>query len=153
MEVSKDRYIRLLERFPPRVIRTRAQLAATEDEVESLLARKRRLDASESAYLDLLSRLVEDWEEEHVEMPSINGVDLVKVLMEDRGLSQRDLVRADVFATDSVASEVLSRRRNPTVAHIARLAEYFSLPADLFFPKEAITRSAASARPAAGASR
>ena len=136
MEVSKDQYVRLLERFPPRVIRTKAQLAATEHEIESLLARKSRLDDSERAYLDLLSKLVEDWEEEHVQMPSISGVDLIKVLLEDRGLSQRDLVRADVFATDSVASEVLSGRQNPTVAHVARLAEYFSLPADLFIPRE-----------------
>lgn len=134
--------MRLLERFPPRVIRTRAQLAATEEEIESLLARKSRLDDSERAYLDLLSRLVEDWEEEHVEMPSISGVDLIKVLLEDRGLSQRDLVRAEVFATDSVASEVLSGRRMPTVAHIARLAGYFSLPADLFIPKRSTAHPA-----------
>ena len=135
--MSKDRYVRLLERFPPRVIRTKAQLAATEDEIESLLARKSRLDDSERAYLDLLSKLVEDWEEEHVQMPSISGIELIKVLLEDRGLSQRDLVRANVFATDSVASEVLTGRRNPTVAHIARLASYFALPADMLIPNEA----------------
>lgn len=134
--------MQLLERFPPRVIRTKTQLEATEDEIESLLARKNRLDESERAYLDLLTRLVEDWEDEHIDIPSIGGVELVKVLLEDRGLSQRDLVRAQVFATDSVASEVLSGRRSPTVSHIARLAEYFSLPADLFMPREAAARPA-----------
>jgi HTH-type transcriptional regulator/antitoxin HigA len=142
VEVRRDPYVRLLERFPPRVIRTKAQLVATEEEIESLLARKAQLDNSERAYLELLSRLVEDWEDEHVQMPSISGVDLVKVLLQDRGLSHRDLVRAAVFATDSVASEVLSGRRSPTVAHLAKLAEYFALPVDLFMPKEATTPSA-----------
>jgi len=139
MEVSRDRYVQLLERFPPRVIRSKAQLLATEDEIEALLARKDRLDEPERAYLDLLSRLVEDWEDEHVEMPTISGVDLARVLLGDRKLTQRDLVRAGVFATDSVASEVLAGRRSPTVAHVAKLAEYFGLPTDLFMPKEVVT--------------
>lgn len=136
--MSSDRYVRLLERFPPRVIRTKAQLLATEDEIESLLTRKDRLDESERAYLDLLARLVEDWEDEHVAMPKIGGIDLVKVLLDDRELSQRDLVRAGVFATDSIASEVLAGRRSPTITHVAKLAGYFALPADLFMPKEAV---------------
>jgi len=36
--VSKNRYVQLLERFPPRVIRSKAQLVATEAKIESLLA-------------------------------------------------------------------------------------------------------------------
>jgi len=140
--MSKNRYVQLLERFPPRVIRSKAQLVATEAKIESILARKERLDESEHAYLDLLSRLVEDWEDEHVEMPDISGVELVKVLLEDRGLTQRDLVRAGVFAADSIASEVLAGKRRPTVAHVAGLARYFALPAEVFLPKEAAVRSA-----------
>jgi len=143
MEMSRDRYVQLLERFPPRVIRTKAQLAATEDEIEALLSRKERLDESERAYLDLLTRLVEDWEDEHVEMPTLGGIELVKVLLVDRELGNRDLVRAGVFATDSIASEVLAGRRSPTVTHIAKLARYFGLPADLFIPKEAAARESA----------
>lgn len=140
--MNTERYVQLLKRFPPRVIRSRAQLVRTEAEIESLLARKQRLDESERAYLDLLSRLVEDWEEEHVEMPDISGVDLVKVLLEDRGLTQRDLVRAGVFGTDSIASEVLASKRRPTVAQVAKLARHFALPADLFLPKQQAEQSA-----------
>lgn len=140
--MNKKRYLRLLSRFPPQVIRSRVQLARTELEIESLLARKHKLDESERAYLDLLSRLVEDWEDEHVAMPEISGVDLVKVLLEDRGMSQRDLVRAQVFATDSIASEVLAGKRTPTVTQVAKLARCFALPGDLFLPKMTAERSA-----------
>lgn len=142
MEVKRDRYLQLLERFPPRVIRSKAQLLATEEEIEALLARKGRLDVSERSYLDLLARLVEDWEDAHIEMPAVGGIELVKVLLEDRGLTQRELVRAGVFQTDSIASEVLAGRRSPTVAHVAKLAEYFSLPADLMLPGEVATQTA-----------
>ena len=141
--MTTDRYAELLERFPPRVIRTKAQLVRTEAEIETLLSRKDRLDESERAYLDLLTRLVEDWEDEHIEMPGIGGIELVKVLLADRELSHRDLVRAGVFATDSIASEVLAGRRSPTVTHVAKLAQYFSLPTDLFMPKETASRQTA----------
>lgn len=140
--MNKARYVQLLNRFPPQVIRSRAQLARTELEIESLLARKHKLDKSERAYLDLLSRLVEDWEDENVAMPDISGVDLVRVLLEDRDMSQRDLVRAQIFATDSIASEVLAGKRTPTVTQVAKLARFFALPGDLFLPKMTAERSA-----------
>lgn len=140
--MNKARYVQLLNRFPPKVIRSRAQLARTELEIESLLARKHKLDKSERAYLDLLSRLVEDWEDENVAMPDISGVDLVRVLLEDRDMSQRDLVRAQIFATDSIASEVLAGKRTPTVTQVAKLARFFALPGDLFLPKMTAERSA-----------
>lgn len=132
--MSKDRYVALLERFAPRVIHEAEQLEATQAVVDELLERKDALDEAELAYLELLSTLIEDWEDEHVEVPEISGADLVRVLLEDRGLSQRDLARARVFATDSVASEVLAGKRGLTVMHITRLARFFDLPAELFLP-------------------
>jgi HTH-type transcriptional regulator/antitoxin HigA len=134
MEMNKRRYLELLEGFPPRVIGTKNQLLATENMIESLLARKDALDQTELAYLDLLSKLVSDWEAEHAPIPELTGVELVRELCGERGVSQRDLVKGGVFATDSVASEVFSGKRGLTVAHIKGLARYFDLPADLFLP-------------------
>jgi HTH-type transcriptional regulator/antitoxin HigA len=135
-------YVSLLKRFPPRVIHDEDQLEATQRDIDELLGRKDDLDDAELAYLELLSTLVEDWEDEHVEIPAIAGVDLIKVVLEDRGLSQRDLVRANVFATDSVASEVLAGKRGLTVEHVSRLARFFDLPADLFLPTAPAVHSA-----------
>jgi len=130
-------YIRLIEGFAPVVIHDDNQARATEYVVETLLAKERSkgLDDAESTYLDLLSQLLSDWEDQTVKLPNVIGQDLVKVLMKDRGLSQRDLVRAGIFATDSVASEVLAGHRQFTVEHVARLSQYFNLPADLFIPE------------------
>ncbi len=76
-------------------------------------------------------------------MRTLGGIQLVKVLLVDRELGNRDLVRAGVFATDLIASEVLAGRRRPTVTHIAKLAQYFWLPADLFIPKKTAARESA----------
>ena len=135
--MTKAKYVELLERFPPRVIREEEQLEATERAIDALLERKEELDEDELAYLDLLTQLVENWEDDNVDMPMVGGVDLLKVLMDDRGLTQRDLVRAGVFATDSVASEVLSGKRGLTLEHVVKLARYFDLRADLFLPAAA----------------
>ncbi|MDE3076437.1 MAG: hypothetical protein KGJ86_13530 [Chloroflexota bacterium] len=69
-----------------------------------------------------------------MEIPELSGIDLVRVLLDDRALSQRDLVHARVFATDSVAAEVLAGKRGLTVNHVSRLARFFDLPAGLFLP-------------------
>lgn len=130
--MSKTRYTALLERFPPRVIHDEGQLEATQRAVDELLERKDSLNEDELAYLELLSRLIEEWEDENVPMPEVSGVNVVKVLMDDRRLSQRGLVRAGVFATDSVASEVLAGKRSLTIEHVVRLARFFDLPADIF---------------------
>lgn len=135
-------YIELLERFAPRVIHDEAQLEATQDVVDDLLERNGQLNEDELAYLDLLSALIEDWEDENVEMPELSGLDLLKVLIDDRRVSQRDLVRAHVFATDSVASEVLAGKRRVTVEHVTQLARFFNLPADLFLTGAPTARSA-----------
>src|SRR5258708_11393965 len=96
---KEGEYLSLLIQFPPRPIHTEADLEATMSRIETLLAETERSEA-EDDYLVLLSDLVERWEDEHVEIPPISGVDMIKALLEDRGLRQRDL--AAVFGTDSI---------------------------------------------------
>jgi len=56
----------------------------------------------------------------------------VSALLEDNGLRQTDLV-PHVFPIESVASEVLAGKRKFTYDSVDRLAEYFHVPADLFY--------------------
>jgi HTH-type transcriptional regulator/antitoxin HigA len=51
--------------------------------------------------------------------------------MEQHELRQKDLL--DVFGSASVASEVLSGKRELSKEHIRRLADRFSVPVDLLF--------------------
>ena len=94
---------------------------------------KGRLSAGEDAYLSALTDLVETYEDAHVHIRDASGVELVRYLMEEGGLTQKDMV--PVFGTPSVVSEVLSGRRPLALSHIRRLSERFKLPADAFIDR------------------
>jgi HTH-type transcriptional regulator/antitoxin HigA len=55
---------------------------------------------------------------------------MIEFLMEQRGLRQADLL--PVFGSRSTASDVLNGKREPSKAHIRKLAQFFRLPAELF---------------------
>jgi HTH-type transcriptional regulator/antitoxin HigA len=124
-------YRRLLQEFPPVKIRSKAQASATEKRIEAIGGRPNPSEA-ELAYLDLLSDLFADWEDKHEKIPDLNGVELVRMLLEERRLRQKDLV--GVFATESIASEVLAGRRGLTRRQIESLAKFFSVSPAAFFP-------------------
>ena len=85
---------------------------------------------AEEEYLMALTDLVELYENAHVEIPTVSGLDAMRYLMEENGLTQADLVPD--FGTRSIVSEVLAGKRHLALTHIARLAERFGVPADVF---------------------
>ena len=129
---DREEYVRLLASLPPMKIHTDEQAAVTEQQVETLLARP-TLTAAERAYVDLLSDLLADWEDATVDIPDVHGAALVRALLEERGLRQKDLV--GIFATESIVSEVLSGHRELTRGHIQVLARFFHVSPAAFFPR------------------
>ena len=123
-------YRSLVESFPPRPIRDQKQLNLTWSRIEELLTKPRRTSA-EDDYLNLLSDMVEHWEAEHVRIPKLHGVDLVRELLDDNELPQRALV--EIFGTDSIVSEVLSGKRELQRRHIEGLATFFNVSPAAFF--------------------
>jgi len=65
-------------------------------------------------------------------------IEALRILMEDRGIRQRDLI--PVFGSSSVASDVLNGKRSISKAHARKLAEYFHVPASLFHLNAAATQ-------------
>ena len=130
---NDDEYRALLTANAPRPIESETDLPRMEGQIWDLLAVDERTPAQE-AYLTLLSGLVECWESEHVVVPAVRGVELVKALLGERQLRQKDLV--PVFGTESIVSEVLSGKRELQAKHIEGLAEFFHVsPAAFFAPR------------------
>lgn len=123
-------YRGLVNAFPPRPIRDAKDLDRTWARIEALLAKSKRSKA-EDDYLVLLSDLVERWEEDKLEVPRLDGIELVRELLDDNQLPQRALV--DIFGTDSIVSEVLSGKRELQRKHIEGLAEFFNVSPAAFF--------------------
>jgi HTH-type transcriptional regulator / antitoxin HigA len=127
-----DKYIQLLQKFPPRTITNDQQLEATQEVIDSLLDRA-ELTLEESDYLNVLGTLVFDYEQKNEIIADIYGVELLKVLIVERNLLQKDLI--PVFKTESIVSDILNEKRRLTVRHIQELAQFFDLSPAVFLPE------------------
>ncbi|MDO8434768.1 MAG: hypothetical protein Q7S58_20415 [Candidatus Binatus sp.] len=83
-------------------------------------------------FIDTLSVLIEAYDEEHHQIPDASGVELLKFLMEQHGLSQGDLPE---IGSQGVVSEILRGKRELNVRQVQALSRRFHLPAGAFFPE------------------
>lgn len=83
-------------------------------------------------FIDTLSLLLEAYDEEHHKIPDASGVELLKFLMEQHGLSQGDLPEV---GSQGVVSEILRGKRELNLRHIRALSRRFHLPTAAFFPE------------------
>ena len=127
---DSNSYVELLKKFPPRPITTEEELLSSQIVIDGLLDRP-QLTQDERDYLNVLGALVYKYEEEHVEIADIYGVELLKALIEEWELRQKDLV--PIFKTESIVSAVLNGQRNLTVEHIQKLAQFFHISPAAFF--------------------
>ncbi len=76
--------------------------------------------------LDILMLIVEKYEDEHYAIPASDPIEAIKFLMDQNGLLRKDLV--PYIGTSGRVSEVLSRKRNLTLAMIRKLHEGLKIP-------------------------
>lgn len=123
-------YADLLAKTAPKVIRTEAE---NEHYIETLYAleQKPSMRREEKELADLLTLLIENFEEERYNLPRSTPVQTLEFLMEQQGLRQKDLV--SIFGARSTVSQVISGKRELTKTQIARLSEYFHVSPEIFF--------------------
>jgi HTH-type transcriptional regulator/antitoxin HigA len=126
----KDRYFDLVLRFPLRPIRSDKELDEAVRMVDSLLDR-RNLISEEEDYLEVLGDLIEQYESEAHPMPPVSDAEMLRHLIEAKGVSQTQISDATGIA-DSTISEVLKGKRSLNRNHIGKLARYFNVSADVF---------------------
>ena len=76
--------------------------------------------------LDILMLLAEKYEEEHFSIPASDPVEAIRFLMEQNGLSRKDL--EPYIGARGRVSEVLNRKRKLTLSMIKRLHEGLKIP-------------------------
>ncbi len=110
----------------------------TEEQYEYSLAKLMELDSkwdtlfpAEREMHELLSLLIADYEKKAVQIKSPTPIQAIEELMKANGLKQKDLVGV-IFETASVASEVLSGKRELTATHIRKLGRRFELSPAIF---------------------
>ena len=130
LEVDPKRYGRLLARRLPAVIRTEEENERLIAELEELERRHDELSPEEREYSNLLTVLIEAFEDAHYSLEGSTPDSRLRSLMDEHGLRQRDLL--DVFGSRGIASEVVSGKRSVSKAQAKKLAAIFHVPADLF---------------------
>ncbi|GAB4277228.1 MAG: hypothetical protein Fur0025_03000 [Oscillatoriaceae cyanobacterium] len=118
MLAEENNYLKLLAKFPPRPINSEAELRAAIEAINSLLDKPGELNRDERDYLNVLGTLVHEYEETLDLIPDIYGVEMLKALIEEHNLRQKDLVA--VFKTESIVSAVLKGDRQLTAEHIQK---------------------------------
>jgi HTH-type transcriptional regulator / antitoxin HigA len=103
-----------------KVVRTREQYDAYLHELQVLIAKSPAPNTRESERLELLSVLLEAYENSKFPVESPDPIDAILFRMHEKGLKQADLI--PYFGTSSRVSEVLNRKRPLTVQMIRALA-------------------------------
>jgi HTH-type transcriptional regulator/antitoxin HigA len=124
-------YSALLVKFPPRVIRSEEQNEGYIQALYELEQNQNSWTPEEAELADLLTLLIENYEEKHYQLPKSSPLEMLQFLMDQHGLKQKDLI--DVFGTPSIVSEVLNSKRELSKEHIRRLSARFKVSPELFF--------------------
>jgi HTH-type transcriptional regulator/antitoxin HigA len=119
----------------PRVIHNDAELEEYTDALFQLTALEKPSRAEVEA-IELLTLLVERYEQEHYPIPAADPASVVRFLIEQQNLTQRDLIPQ--FGSESAVSMFLAGQRNLTIEQVRKLGIRFNLPADVFIQKKAV---------------
>lgn len=126
----RSEYAALLSSTLPAVIRSEAENERCIRLLEQLDRKGSRMSAAERRMADLLTLLIEDFEEKHYAFRTASPLDVLNELMQANNLKQKDLL--DVFRTPSIVSEVLHGKRQLTTEHIRRLSRRFRVSPEVF---------------------
>ena len=126
---SRPEYAELLARTLPSVIHSEKEneryLAMLEE-----LDQKGKLTSAEQRLAELLTLLIENFEDKAHALKPAKPTDVLNELIEANSLRQKHLV--DVFGTPSIVSEVLNGKRGLTIEHIKKLSRRFHVSPEVF---------------------
>jgi HTH-type transcriptional regulator/antitoxin HigA len=120
-------------------IRKEADYQAALDEIERLLDAKPGTSGADR--LEILTTLVEAYEEKHYPIPPPDPIEAILYQMESRGLSRRDL--EPYIGSRARVSEILNRKRPLTVEMIRALHKGLGISAEVLIQSYEIQQDAA----------
>ena len=113
----------------PHVLRTEEEYDAAIAEIERLLEEGSEAGTEAFDRLELLSVLVEHYEEEHYPMGAVSPQEAVSFMLEQKGLTRADL--EEVMGGKSRVSEFFSGKRELSKAQVEVLRSMLGIPADI----------------------
>jgi len=125
-KINKEKYAALLAEVLPRPIQTEAENERALEIVEKLMSKgEDKITAEESVLFELLIQLIERFEQQHYAIPEAPANRVLKTLMENRGLKQKDLL--PIFGSMGIISQVINGKRAISTEQAKKLGEFFNL--------------------------
>jgi len=112
-----------------RPIKTEYDYTNTLSKIESLMDAKPNTPQMDE--LEVLTTLVEVYEEQHYKIESPDPIEAIKFRMEQEGLKQKDLV--SIVGSKSRVSEILNKKRKLTIEMIRNLHKQLHIPVESLF--------------------
>ena len=126
-----------------RPIKSDADYQSALSEIETLFDAEPNTPSGDR--LEVLTTLVEAYEEQHYSIPAPDPVEAVNYFMESRGLARKDL--EPYIGSRARVSEVLSRKRPLTLRMIQRLHHELGIPAEVLLAPYSAHKTKARKRP------
>lgn len=128
-KIDSKRYGRMLVRLLPRV-------PQNDGEHDAMVAELMKLDDIEDpapeqkALAELLTALVEHYENQHLKIPMNTPHESLTALMDDRGLRHKDI--AALVGNKGLTTEIIAGRREISKTVARKLADGLRVPIELF---------------------
>lgn len=130
---TRKTYAELLATHAPRPIESETEAEKIQSLIDALIDKPELLSDDEQDFLAVLGSLVTAWEDGKFELPDVPPPQVVRSLLEDNALRQKDLV-GPVFATESLVSEFLSGKRGLSYDQVRKLSQFFHVSPQVFYP-------------------
>lgn len=129
-KLPKD-YAGLCRLLMPRPIRDKVDYGNVTELTDAMAGHK--LTNDQEDYFELLCRLVEDYEAEHVGVTAsrVTGIEALRHLLDEHGMSGADLSRL-LGAHRTLGPMILRGERKLTIDHVRTLCAHFGVSANLF---------------------
>lgn len=128
---DEQEYARLLSKALPVKIRTEAEYDRLNAIIRELVDRDDEvLSPEEERLVDLLSDLLQQYDEEYYPVKDLTPHEMLRSLMEDNGLGHQDIWQ--LFGSQDVASEVLQGKRAVSGEQAKKLGDFFKIDPGVF---------------------
>ena len=126
---NQKTYRNLLSLYQPKIIRNEEENESFLAIVEELMSRQ-ELTPEENALLELLVKLIEDFEDKHYQINTSTPQSRLLHLMEARGLKKADL--SAILGSSKVTDEILNKQLEISKEKAKALGEFFYVDPSLF---------------------
>ena len=89
--------------------------------------------SNEADQFEVLLLVIKDYEDKHYQVPSLDAIDTIKLIIDEKGLKAKDL--EPYIGKKSYISQILNRKKPLTLEIVKNLHRAFNIPAQILLSR------------------